>query len=121
MACGQAFAITEPHDGQKISSFSIIIPQSSQSPANAMAVSACAATCSSSPPQQIQNSSPLSDSWPQSPQVIFAALAVFAATKPSSAPVIRMTSSDCESAPLFAGGGVSTATVGVCADGCACG
>ena len=42
MACGQAFAITEPHDGQKISSFSIIIPQSSQSPANAMAVSACA-------------------------------------------------------------------------------
>ena len=44
-------AITEPQDGQKISSLSTAAPQSSQNPASAMATSAGAAASSSNPPQ----------------------------------------------------------------------
>jgi hypothetical protein len=51
-ASAQAFAITEPQDGQKISSLSIIAPQSSQSPAtDIVSGSALAAGSSSKPPQ----------------------------------------------------------------------
>jgi hypothetical protein len=50
----------------------------------------------------MQNISPLSEGLPQSPQTIIAEPAVFDATKPASEPVILITSSEYDNAPLFA-------------------